>query len=165
MDLQIIMIVLMVIGVGFLGISLFGNKFTKYSEQESTNNIKINDVNKNLEHSIEEGKRLVKSLNEMTEYIVNEIEKKNKELLFLYELIEKKEKLLNQAPIKGQKLDNKKHEIVNNEIKAEENLNKNKDLKSILKLYSDGNSPVEIAKKLKLGIGEVKLIIDFHKMK
>lgn len=164
MDSQIIMIVLMVIGVVFLGISIFGNKFTKYNEQESTNN-KINSANKNLDYSIEEGRRLVKSLNEMTEYIVNEIERKNKELLFLYELIEKKEKLLNQSPIQGQKLVNEKHEVINNEIKNEENLNKSKDSNAILKLYNDGNSPIQIAKKLKLGIGEVKLMIDFHKMK
>ena len=164
MDLQIIMIVLMVIGVVFLGISIFGNKFINYNEQESTNN-KISTANKNLDYSIEEGRRLVKSLNEMTEYIVNEIEGKNKELLFLYELIERKEKLLNQAPIQEQKLVNRKHEIINNKIENEENLNKRKDSNSILELYNEGNSPIDIAKKLNLGIGEVKLMIDFHKMK
>ena len=110
---------------------------------------------------------MLKELNQFSSYIQSELEKKHKELLFLYQMIEDKEKKF--AISKDVVTEQHSLEDFSNEIKENENgsevhgvLN-NKYYNSIIELYKSGKDTSSIAKELNIGKGEVELILGLSK--
>jgi len=150
---------------------------------------KIEDANISL-NKIVNDKML--SLGSYTDEISTNIEKNHNEVMFLYNMLNDKEKVLKDTirDIEALKLSIKKMAIVN-DMAAEKSENKDKIDKidnennkfkeekkeslrthnptsvnnnaMILKLFKDGKSNIEIAKELGLGMGEVRLVIDLFK--
>lgn len=109
-------------------------------------------------------------MNEYHDYVQKEMEKKHKELLFLYQMISEKEKLVRQIQVTrledvpilevpkasiGVKTEEKP------EVKTEEKKMRttNTNMK-ILEMKSQGYQAAEIAKVLNIGQGEVQLVIN-----
>jgi len=150
---------------------------------------KIEDANITLNKIVNE-KML--SLGSYTDEISTNIEKNHNEVMFLYNMLNDKEKVLKDTirDIEALKLSIKKMAIVNdmaaekseNKDKIDKIDNENNEFKEekkeslrthnptsvnnnamILKLFKDGKSNIEIAKELGLGMGEVRLVIDLFK--
>lgn len=110
-------------------------------------------------------------MNEYHDYVQKEMEKKHKELLFLYQMISEKEKLVRQIQVAHHEdtpiLEVPKASIglktkVETEERPEEkkiNTTTNTNMK-ILEMKSQGYQASEIAKILNIGQGEVQLVIN-----
>jgi small-conductance mechanosensitive channel len=152
------------------------------SDQEGNKeneNVIINYENREVvDHSTSEK---LMAINEYSDFVLQEIEKKHKELLFMYQLINEKETTVKQNKQEQTAMDTKDTENNNVEEEkyqheqrkekletlkqmvqqdVEDNLNNNH---QILSMYQNGHTIKEIAKTLGLGIGEVKLVIDLFK--
>jgi uncharacterized protein (DUF3084 family) len=115
----------------------------------------INQVNEVKQLNLE------KQLNQVEQ--MNQAKQKEQEKQEKHKKRENKIKQVNQ--VKYQKdnsldIDIDIKELEHNIIYDEESMNNNQ---RILKLYKEGKSVVEIAKELKLGQGEVKLVIDLYR--
>ena len=119
-------------------------------------------------------------INELAEYsdpVLGEINKNHSEVMFLYDMLNEKNKEVHNNIRDLQNALKKNEEIArtdrNESIKeapqseaeeesvAEDNANSKRD--AVLKLHRQGKSEVEIAKTLGIGVGEVKLVIDLFK--
>ena len=123
-------------------------------------------------------------MNEYHDYIQNEMEKKHKELLFLYQMISEKEKLVRQNYITrhengsvgvatkieaqdkaGQKTEQTAEQMaelkteLKTELKKVDTATLNTNMK-ILEMKRQGYQATEIAKVLNIGQGEVQLVIN-----
>lgn len=111
-------------------------------------------------------------MNEYHDYVQNEMEKKHKELLFLYQMISEKEKLVRQSHMTRQE---DASIPVSSEVKAEQQIELKNALKTelitankatmntnmkILEMKRQGYQAAEIAKALNIGQGEVQLVIN-----
>lgn len=118
-------------------------------------------------------------LNDYHTYVQDEIEKKHKELLFLYQMIADKEKAVRTIQIEIEQLkivlDQERRnsvspltdedietmaqsEVITSEAIIEKDItNKNK---RIIELKKQGYDEMEIAKILEIGLGEVKLVLN-----
>jgi len=111
-------------------------------------------------------------MNEYHEYVQKEMEKKHKELLFLYQMISEKEKLVRQSQVTRH---NDAPIHMPTEVKTEEKAKIKTDFKTelktintiavntnmkILEMKSQGYQAAEIAKVLNIGQGEVQLVIN-----
>lgn len=170
-------IFLIVFGILCIVISFFIDTSKGKDNTGDMNANKQSHINLDEEISIVNDKIL--ELNEFAEFVKDEMDRKHKELIFLYQMVSEKEKLINSKagfinenipnnPSISNK-DNKKSTIIvdpyNNtnitkEIKSEVLINKNE---KILKLSKKGYSIKEIAQLLDIGQGEVKLVLDLFK--
>ncbi|MFP4697277.1 MAG: DUF6115 domain-containing protein [Eubacteriales bacterium] len=150
-------------GCGLIVLSyIFKPKVIKKESAHKDFNIDNETSNNNVEEPVSEK---LMAINEYSDFVLEEIEKKHKELLFMYQVIAEKEKKL--------KMNNKTTSNSNVEVHKESkttinsSANENQDIinnnKKILSLYNEGHSVKDIAKDLRLGIGEVKLVIDLFK--
>ncbi|VDN46290.1 conserved protein of unknown function [Petrocella atlantisensis] len=107
-------------------------------------------------------------MNEYHDYVQKEMEKKHKELLFLYQMISEKEKLVRQIQTTRFddtliRVDSKEPTRVKTEEKTEEKTlqaaSTNTNIK-ILEMKHQGYQAAEIAKILNIGQGEVQLVIN-----
>ncbi|MCF8018497.1 MAG: hypothetical protein K9L62_03740 [Vallitaleaceae bacterium] len=107
-------------------------------------------------------------MNEYHDYVQKEMEKKHKELLFLYQMISEKEKLVRQIQTTRFddtliRVDSKEPTRVKTEEKTEEKTlqaaSTNTNIK-ILEMKRQGYQAAEIAKILNIGQGEVQLVIN-----
>jgi transcriptional regulator len=111
-------------------------------------------------------------MNEYHDYVQKEMEKKHKELLFLYQMISEKEKLVRQIQVAHHE-DTPMHEVpkafigVNAKVNTEEEKTEEKKISTttntnmkILEMKSQGYQASEIAKILNIGQGEVQLVIN-----
>lgn len=111
-------------------------------------------------------------MNEYHDYVQKEMEKKHKELLFLYQMISEKEKLVRQIQTTRFddtliRVDSKEPTRIKTEEKAEEKTEEktlqavttNTNIK-ILEMKRQGYQAAEIAKILNIGQGEVQLVIN-----
>ncbi|WP_058485181.1 DUF6115 domain-containing protein [Defluviitalea phaphyphila] len=185
---------LVVVGIIMLIIGIF---FIK--EKQNINAYLIDDkqeeIDKQLNDKIEEADKMLQELNEFSSYLKSDVEKKYKELLFLYQLIDEKEKnisnlyyLENQKVVSDvDKIEENIQEDIEEDIKKnkdniETNLEKNnkenmgentqesmilnnKNYDNIIKLYKRGVNPTDIAKELDIGKGEVELVLSLTKMR
>lgn len=175
MDETVMIILLTLSGIGVFTSSFFvknkENKLTEIKHIMTTPS--THDNNDKIINLIQEtAAEKIKSLNEYSSLVLEEIEKKHKELLFMYQLISDKEKSLDKKStivfnesIKNinttlEKTKNEKNDIKQTSTIDKEKFNYNN---KILELHNKGLSVKDIAKKLKLGIGEVKLVIDLFK--
>lgn len=101
----------------------------------------------------------VLELNDYHDFVQEEIDKKHKELLFLYQMITEKERAIKEIQIEIEKLRNHKEEAEDltpeeMEVKVE---NSNR---RIISLKEQGYQDKEIAKILGIGLGEVQLVLN-----
>jgi len=122
------------------------------------------------------------AINEFSRDVLDDIKKNHEEVIFLYNMLSDKEKVVKNTvkdveAVKVSLTKIKEEEIVkiekqNPEIKKVQKsspikasnvkqLTNNNDM--ILELYEKGMSNIQIAKELGLGIGEVRLVIDLFK--
>ncbi|MDF2820695.1 MAG: hypothetical protein K0R15_1136 [Clostridiales bacterium] len=210
----IIAIILIVVGLAVVFISfIFSEKYLHKDIDKQDDMAKLSNsfLVKQEEEIANMANKKMAAINEYYTFVIEEIEKKHKELLFLYHMISEKdnelkkgiqnvgnimndfvvekEKFIKQNEIqstsqaaefynvKGNNEQNKnlikskpnkeiKNENTDNKILSKDNnivqekveFTSNNEI--ILDLYAQGSSVKEIASKLGLGIGEVKLVID-----
>lgn len=103
----------------------------------------------------------VLELNDYHDFVKEEIEKKHKELLFLYQMIGEKEKNIKNIQVEIEQLKNintmdgpiKVEEIRQPEAKSNSN-------RKVIALKDQGYDATEIAKILGIGRGEVELVLN-----
>lgn len=128
----------------------------------------------------------IMAVSEYSETVLKEINKNHDEVMFLYSMLNDKEKEIKNTvrdienvkktvkDIKEEAKPTPKQDVVKDENKEKQEVKKEKKRKSlvdsktnnnekILDMYNKGFSNVDIAKKLGIGIGEVRLVIDLFK--
>jgi hypothetical protein len=155
-----IILTFILIGILIIIVSFLFSKYDHYVENEE-NKKHLKRVDERVDYDQVRDKIL--ELNEYGEYLKEELNKKHKELLFLYQMILEKQKeiqiesLEKQVDIKS--IEKKKINVESNdENKTKINFNK-----EILDLSLAGDKPHEIAKKLKIGQGQVELVLNLYK--
>lgn len=153
----------------------------------------VDEVAEQTEKSLEKiTNDKIMAVNEYADGVLNEIQKTYNEVMFLYSMLNDKEKDLKDIVLKIQSMPDKKEEEQpkssdTDKIPQEETVeinNKNSynqasamyekkkkmekyDIKNnngkILSLHKDGKNEIEIAKQLGLGVGEVRLVLDLFK--
>ncbi|TCT15072.1 hypothetical protein EDC18_104222 [Natranaerovirga pectinivora] len=172
----------------FFGCILIAISFFIKSKDSNKNKVQnestdVFDTIKESEHNSEinreETTQKLLAINEYSDFVLEEIEKKHKELLFMYQLINEKEKKVNQTPnLKNLNVDDLKEPVEKileikkevTEVKKEmtyqsvtmaQGVTNNNQV--VLQLFNEGKDVKEIAKALGIGIGEVKLVLDLFK--
>lgn len=122
-----------------------------------------------LEKAMDEADVMIQEMNRFSEHIINEIENKHRELLFLYQLIDEKHQQVRE--MYGQKETFKKDSRKNGDLMPqidEKNMSpieKNPRYQEIRKMYEQGISISQIAKQMNIGQGEVQVILELGKMR
>ncbi len=133
------------------------------------NYLEVDNTIKAIDSSIEEMDKAMEEFAKMSDSIFNEIDEKYKELLFLYTLIDNKKEEI--AASFSSSVAPPAPAIIKKEPKREA-ISKarpkpkleNPNLAEIWQLNAQGFSIPEIAKKLELGQGEVKLMLELSKV-
>lgn len=103
----------------------------------------------------------VLELGDYHNFVKDEIEKKHKELLFLYQMIGEKEKAIKKIQLEIEQVQVKqvatKEEIIVETKQPSTNSNRR-----IIDLKEKGYSSLEIAQILDIGIGEVDLVLNLY---
>jgi hypothetical protein len=134
----------------------------------------INHIDESEEHHednedfvYEEVKNKILELNEYGEYLKTELDAKHKELLFLYQMINEKEKEIrstDSTPEKPQEPEGHQdmhlNAISQKEVEVYKDIHYNK---KILDMSIAGYSNQEIAKRLNIGTGQVELVLNLFK--
>lgn len=168
---NIILVVLIFIGFGLIIFSVL-----KKEEKFQINIDEAKAIQEALEASIEDADNAISELNGLCSNAFEEFEEKYQELLFLYQMIQDKKeensfysKEKNSAEkeivVEKNNTSSNKKSATNKKIvdKPKKTNYTNPKLKDILKLQNQGLSIAEIAKKLNMGQGEVKLIAELGK--
>ncbi len=147
---NIILICLIFIGFALIIFSVF-----KKEEAFKLNLDEAKGAELLLNKAIDDADNAIEELNKLCSDAFDEFEEKYQEMLFLYQMIEekKKEEFSSEENLNF---------IVSNKEKNKSNYS-NPKLKDIRKLQKQGLSIPEIAKKLNMGQGEVKLISELGK--
>jgi hypothetical protein len=118
----------------------------------------------------EEVRNKILELNEYGEYLKTELDGKHKELLFLYQMINEKEKEIRRTDSTPERLeepeDLKSSQNVNLNAVSQKEIEAYKEIhynKKILDLSLAGYSNQEIAKRLNIGTGQVELVLNLFK--
>ncbi|MCL2619545.1 MAG: hypothetical protein FWD97_01250 [Defluviitaleaceae bacterium] len=109
---------------------------------------------------------VISELDDMSKSVFKEFDNKYQELLFLYSLIDEKQKKIGDADVpvsfhsKDQARDLEKYaKRVDLTIDDNKKMNINPKFASIVKMHEEGQTVEEIARKLDMGKGEVGLIV------
>jgi len=117
----------------------------------------------------------ISAINDFSKDVLTEIKRNHEEVIFLYNMLTDKEKVVKNTvkDVEAVKVsiakinEEPKIEIIKPEKKSPMKASNIKELTNnndmILALYEQGNSNIQIAKELGLGIGEVRLVIDLFK--
>lgn len=120
----------------------------------------------------------IMAVNEYSETVLEEINKNHKEVVFLYSMLcDKQDEVKEMIAVSRAKVEQnpvlqpapreqeimEEQEIVQEQIYEAEDVGMVNNNQRILELYQQGKPPVEIARELGLGFGEVKLVIDLFK--
>ncbi len=179
MDLfQAVLFASIIVGILLLVFALFlftvDNKNSPNQYFEASNTIRA------LETSVEEIEKTMDELNATAKTIFDELDGKYNELLFLYQLIDAKKTEtaqtyhLTEAAGSGGKLkagNGRKAQAFQAEslqqgpLKQDSKAMDNPRLKEILALKNEGMTVSDIAQKLDMGQGEVKLILELGKVR
>jgi len=149
------LIIMLIIGAVLVVATSLG--FGKSAEDEKDIAEKL-DV---LENSVADADELITELNDKSKNVMKEFENKYQELLFLYNLIDEKQKNIGDgfvSPIKP-KTSGGVDIVIDDSSKAGSMLNPK--FANVLQMSRDGKSVEEIAKHLNMGKGEVGLILTF----
>lgn len=106
----------------------------------------------------------IMAVSEYSEQVIEEINKNHQEVMFLYSMLNDKQKELNGTMekldrLKQQKVQHKKAPQTDSlEVSQKSGPSSNRE--KILLMHQQGVDVLDIAKQLNMGIGEVKLVID-----
>ncbi len=141
----------------------------------------INEMNskkKELKEIIEDAKDMIEELNKFSDYIVTQMDIKNKELLINLKAYDEK---LNSLEAKANKYSYKNEPVIENvyidQVEypeydyAEKNINNGREkapqisnkYKQVIEMSNQGMSCTEIARELNIGKGEIELILELGK--
>ncbi len=179
--LMLVVLILVVIGITIMVFSFISLSIDKKNQpeidMETINATKIfepalnkieglmSQAKNDSDKTLEEIDKTMDELNNTSKAIFAELEEKYQELLFLYSLIdEKKNEVANLYKNTDFKIKDSQNEMPEVVIK-EAKVFKNPRLKEIEELKNQGLSISEIAKKLNIGQGEVKLILELEKVR
>ncbi len=165
-------IVMIFLSLVLIGISIFLMK--KEEKEREKLNIRLDEAFTSINTALDSFESQSNDFNSTCEMIFREIEEKYQELLLLYGLIEEQknnqenndsEKSSEKPSEKSSKPKQKKKEAEKKNAKKVDNsfIYKNKNATEIFKLYDEGMSINDIAKKLSIGKGEVQLMINIRK--
>ncbi|WP_317367344.1 helix-turn-helix domain-containing protein [uncultured Tyzzerella sp.] len=154
-----IFIFVMIIGFIMIIVSIINiNKYNNATPVSS-----IDGYIKEMKEAIDQADLAIDDLNLMSEEVFKRFDEKQKQLLFIYDAIEKKKNMSS-----GGKFDIKIDENISKDINKED-INKKNHMSlhpmadEVKKLHKNGMSVSDIAKKLNIGKGEVELIINLGK--
>lgn len=174
---------MMTIGLVLVIISLF--LIRKDEKNRENFNLKIDEAFESINNSLDDFYIQTDEFNSTCELIFTEIDGKYQELLYLYNLIEEQNALINDKNTLEKnnhlyELDNEirilgtqNKKIVEKLQPKKENTKKqfnnnfiysNKKAIEIFRLYDQGMSTIDIAKHLSIGQGEVKLMLNIRKV-
>ena len=162
---QALLLVSVLIGIALVVVSLI-SQFKGKSNENPDFDIMDNSI-KAIGVSIKEADETAEELNKIAGNALSELDNKYRELLFLYNLIEEKKQELyslnkdksvkraekSNPPPKGDYLFARQQVTTLNHPRRQE----------IMNLQNEGASIAEIAKKLSMGQGEVKLILELER--
>lgn len=163
MIFNILILISIIVGIGLIVFSVINFKTKEEAPESYHENLDTHRVMEKLASSINDADNAIDELSKLSQDILDEINAKYQELLYLYSFIDEKQKELSYN-----------YEKVDLGIKKElNNINDNKELtsfnftntkhKEIIDLKNKGMPVSEIAKTLNLGQDEVSLIIELGK--
>lgn len=158
--------ILLLIGIILIGFTLLSRKNTKETVDVAHKNEDLDQKLKEMEAIMESANKSVKDLNELHAYMMNELSKKQNELMLLYEILDEKEKRIKEVddavPIKkAQHYDKQSIQHALDQVIDQEEEKSTKD--QVLMLSAKGLSVDEIAKQLHIGKREAKLFVDLNR--
>jgi len=169
---QIALVISMIVGIGLIVYSVYiyrsDDKGGATGYFETANTLKF------LESSINEIDKTMDELNETSKHIFEEMEDKYKELLLLYSLIdEKKKEIADLHSVKPTDYKPGATLITPEQPKSGPQEDKeppsaalsSPNIRKVRQLQEEGLSLEDTAKKLGIGKGEVKLMLDLGKIK
>lgn len=146
--LNIIVIILLILGIILIILSLF-QKEKKKSDHNTVG--ASSEEYSRIKEALDEANKAIKDLNELHEYMMGELNKKQKELMLIYDIIDEKEKNISRpAPERQVAVKSSNIEQVN-----EGHTTRDK----IRSMSNAGMNVEEIAQQLNIGKGEVKLLL------
>ena len=167
-----IILAFIVMGIVLIMASFFWTKYDRFI-QEAEQGKKEKNLDDQADY--DEVRNKILELNEYGEYLKAELEKKHKELLFLYQMIIEKQKemqieslkvdlgdpqKMDGAKVTPRKLEGETGKSPGSESGSVEKRNYNKE---ILDMSLAGYSVSEIAKKLHIGVGQVELVLNLYR--
>jgi len=160
---QIALLIAIVIGVVIAVFSCYAMVAGGgYTPSNAGNYVEVDNTIRALDASIQEADASMEEMEKLAASIFEELEGKYQELLFLYGLIDDKKK--EAAAMYAQKAAPEPAIVVaKSEAKKERILANSPNARKILDLRDQGLDVPQIAKKLSVGQGEVKLILELSK--
>ena len=163
---QIALIVSVIVGIGLIIYSIY--IYRNESDKGTSGYFETANTLKFMEASIDEIDKTMDELHDVSKQIFEEMESKYKELLLLYSLIEEKKKELAELhSIKP--TDYKPGETLTSASSEDEELPSfalsSPNIRKVRQLQQEGLSLEDTAKRLGIGKGEVKLMLDLGKIK
>ena len=111
-----------------------------------------------LETTVSEADEAAVALDGMSKNVFKELDDKYQSLLFLYNLIDDKEKNVNASEAKSVRSATAPFDPLSQLVTRKTGVNPKYDI--VFKMRAAGKSPDEIAKELKMGKGQVSLILN-----
>ncbi|MBS5793542.1 MAG: DUF6115 domain-containing protein [Lachnospirales bacterium] len=142
--------------IGFIMIIMSIIKINKYNNATPISNVDV--YIKEMKDAIDQADLAIDDLNLLSDEVFKRFDEKQKQLLFIYEAIEKKKNISNKGNV-----DIKIDEDISKEIKKKNNISLNPIANRVNELYKEGMSISNIAKELNIGKGEVDLMIKLGK--
>lgn len=138
---------------------------------------RLEDSKNSLEDLLDEGERMIQELNRISEYIVSRIDIKNAEIWASLKRLDEKvlesERRIRMIKVEADRVQSDlkaslaRAKVISGSGASEERAKKvipiNSRYRDVLKLAANGYSDTEIAKKLGMGKGEIKLVLDLCK--
>jgi ATP/maltotriose-dependent transcriptional regulator MalT len=174
---QIVLLLFIILGIILTSISLFfiTKKNNNYKENYFEKKYyEAENVKKNLDTSIKQIDESIEHFEKYSKSVFDEIEQRYQELLFLYKLIDDKKQEMadNYYSKKIVEKEASTNSFTNISEKEENNDNLKNTInpkfvtvrnKDIIDMSKSGLSIPEIAKRLNIGQGEVKIVLDMGK--
>ena len=158
------LILMLVIGAGFILASAILNKENNLtSDNQDEGLVSLAKKINTLESSVTEADEAVGLLDDMSKTVFKELDNKYQELLFLYNLIDEKQKSISKPGSSPQMPENYTPRfdfVAGAPKKAESGFVGNPKIANVLRLSAKGLSVDEIAKQLDMGKGEISLILN-----
>ena len=112
-----------------------------------------------LSSSVSEADEVISELSDMSKNVLKEFESKYQELLFLYNLIDEKQKNFGKEDAEQLSIDEYSQQVDAAEAKSKK-AEINPKFANVLEMAKSGSSVEEIAKQLDMGKGEISLILN-----
>lgn len=154
-----------IIGIGIVVVALFLIKKDSYNNSKYKEFLyeKENELLRNIEIAED----IIKELNEVSDGIIDQLDKKVSEINKLLHQVENLP-AKSVSPLDAQRIthENTERNGIHNTVidnKAGEGQGLDREVQKIAQLKEEGYSPAQIAKKLNKGVGEVSLIMNLKK--